>query len=311
MVKVCLAVSLVGFVRVFGYFSEPLLSEAQIHAVVGEPTRLPRPSLPVSPKLVDAGLPDDGRELKVITWNIERGQDYDSVLAVLRELDADVLMLQEVDRACRRTNYRDVARDLAYALDMNWASAGEFQEIGEARDGRPAVTGQAILSRFPIADAVAVRFDAQDRWRWSINPVQPRRGGRMVLKARTAGLLVYNTHIESGGNDALGRRQMAEILADYARGPLTQEPVVIGGDFNNGPVHHAPMFLNLDAASFIDALGASSDREPTSFGQRHPIDWLFVKNVTALSGRVVHSFSASDHFPVIASLGSRWTAALR
>ena len=31
--------------------------------------------------------------------------------------------------------------------------------------------------------------------------MQPRRGGRLALRARTAGLLVYNLHLESGGDD--------------------------------------------------------------------------------------------------------------
>ena len=45
------------------------------------------------------------------------------------------MLLQEVDRSCRRTSYRDVPSDLAEALAMNWVAAGEFQEIGEGRGG--------------------------------------------------------------------------------------------------------------------------------------------------------------------------------
>jgi hypothetical protein len=37
----------------------------------------------------------------------------------------------------------------------------------------------------------------------AINPVQPRRGGRIALRARSAGILRYNTHIESGENTPL------------------------------------------------------------------------------------------------------------
>jgi endonuclease/exonuclease/phosphatase family metal-dependent hydrolase len=298
MVMLSVAVGLFGFFRMFGFFTEPLLSETEIHRVVAAPA----PHMRQTTKTVD---------LKIITWNIERGQAYDAILDALRELNADVLLLQEVDRSCRRTKYRDVAVDLAWELGMNWVSAGEFQEIGEGRDGQPALTGQAILSRFPIEDLAVIRFKAQDRWRWSINPVQPRRGGRIALRARTAGVLVYNTHIESGGNDSLGRLQMEEILADYAARTTSGDTVVIGGDFNNGPVRRAPMFGHLDAADFRDALGEPGDRGPTSFGQTHPIDWLFVKNATPMNGRVVSAVLASDHFPVIAALEMRSPAALR
>jgi endonuclease/exonuclease/phosphatase family metal-dependent hydrolase len=327
-----------GALRLLGFFTDPRLSDRDIHAVVGEPLRISAPAISV-----DAGASappaEGGHQLTIVTWNIEQGMAYGAILETLRTLDADILLLQEVDRYCRRTGYRDVARDLADALDMNWVAAGEFQEIGEGRRGRAAVTGQAILSRFPIEDARVIRFKAQDRWRWSINPVQPRRGGRMALVARSRGLLLYNTHIESGGNDKLQRKQMAELLADQARnaGPavtatapqvtgapaitaalpavtaaLPASAVLIAGDFNNGPIMHCPMLAHLSAASFTDALGASADRAPTSRGQHHPIDWIFVKGVTPVrgQGRVVDGHAASDHSPVVAALNTGVAVAL-
>jgi endonuclease/exonuclease/phosphatase family metal-dependent hydrolase len=291
MGKLCLALALPGFLRVLGFATEPLLSSGEIHRIHGEPARLNR------------AIPDL-EHLSVVTWNIERGQQYDSILKALRTIDADVLLLQEVDRHVRRTGYRDVARDLAHALDLNWISGGEFQEIGEGRGGRPAITGQAILSKVPITGADVLTFAAQAKWKWSINPAQPRRGGRIALKARTAGLLLYNVHIESGGNDSLQRRQVAEVLLDEARETAASTiPVVIGGDFNNGPMLRSTMFHSLNVADFTDALGSHETRGPTAFGQRHPIDWIFLKNARGVRGRIVDTKSASDHFPVFAAVG--------
>ena len=296
MGKLSLGLALPGVLRLLGFLTDPLLSTAEIHRVEGEPARINRP------------IPDVAH-LSVVTWNIEQGQQYESILKALRTLDADVILLQEVDRHVRRTGYRDVARELAHALDLNWVSGGEFQEIGEGRGRKAAVTGQAILSKAPITDAKVLRFKAQARWRWSINPVQPRRGGRMALKARTAGILVYNTHIESGGNDRLQRRQIAEILEDEAREAANGVgPVMIGGDFNNGPVLRSTMFTSLSVAEFTDALESHETRGPTALGQRHPIDWIFVKNARGLRGRVIDTKSASDHFPVFTAIG---TAAVR
>jgi endonuclease/exonuclease/phosphatase family metal-dependent hydrolase len=288
MSKLWLTLGLSGL-RVFGFVTEPWLSNDTIHRVIGEPARIDRP-----------WTGED--HLEIITWNVERGTQYSSILGVLRELDADILLLQEVDRDCRRTDYRHVARDLSRALGMNWIEAGEFQEIGESRGRRPAITGQAILSKFLIEDAEALRFKNQNRWRWSINPVQPRRGGRIALRARTGGMLVYNTHIESGENARIKRRQVAEILSDQSTEAAAGLPVVIGGDFNSGPVGGSLLFRSLTGAAFADALGELGERGPTSLGQRDPIDWIFVKNVKSISGRVVASRDASDHFPVIAAL---------
>jgi endonuclease/exonuclease/phosphatase family metal-dependent hydrolase len=149
-----------------------------------------------------------------------------------------------------------------------------------------------------------LRFKAQARWKWSANPVQPRRGGRMTLKARTAGVRFYNTHIESGGNDPLQRNQIAEILSHEERAAAEADPVVIGGDFNNGPVLRASMFGRLTAAAFADALGRADRRGPTSRGQLHPIDWIFVKNASATRGRIVQAPAASDHYPLFVALTS-------
>jgi endonuclease/exonuclease/phosphatase family metal-dependent hydrolase len=291
MGKLCLALALPGFLRLLGFATEPLLSSAEIHAIEGEPARINRP------------VPDP-EHLSVVTWNIERGQQYESIFESLRGLDADVLLLQEVDRHVHRTGYRDIARDLAHALDLNWVSGGEFQEIGEGRRNRPATTGQAILSKVRITDAEVLTFEAQAKWRWSINPVQPRRGGRIALKARTAGVLLYNVHIESGGDDSLQRRQVAEVLLDQMRETSSANgPVLIGGDFNNGPLLRSTMFQSLSVADFTDALGSRDTRGPTAFGQRHPIDWIFLRNARGVHGRIVDTKSASDHFAVFAAVG--------
>ena len=289
MRQLCLMLSLTGL-RVFGFVSDPWLSHERIHRLTGEPAR------------VDYPVPAN-QALSVVTWNIERGEAYDAVLDVLRRLEPDVLLLQEVDQGCRRTGYRDVARDLATALDMNWVAAGEFQELGEGRSGAPALTGQAILSRFVIHDAAGLPFKAQDRWRWSVNPVQPRRGGRLALKARTGGVIFYNTHIESGHNERLQQRQMAEIVADQAR-TTDGTPVVIAGDFNNRPAPHSLTLKSLARASFVDALGDAQGRGPTSQGERQPIDWIFGKHMSTATGRVVDAAAASDHSPVMTAFGA-------
>ena len=284
-----------GAVRIFGFVTDPLLSDEEIHRVIGEPARIERRA--------PAGV-----DLNIVTWNIERGKEYEKILSVLRTLDPDVVLIQEADRSCRRTGYRDVARDLAHALGMNWVSAGEFQEIGEARGNEPALHGQATLSKFPIEQAEVLRFKAQARWRWSINPVQPRRGGRIALKTRSGGVLLYNAHFESGDDEPLRHKQVAEMLEDQSR-ETGGMPVVIGGDFNNASILHSSLLGLVTAASFADALGEPHHRGPTSAGQRHPIDWIFVRNLSPIRGRIVDAGAASDHFPLIAVLDAAWSPA--
>ena len=270
--------------RLAGYFTEPRLSDAEIHAVAGEPARAAARTVRSS--------------TRIVTWNIERGVQYPRILAALQSLDADVILLQEVDRACKRSGNRDVARDLAHALGMNWVSAGEFQEVGEAVGSSAAITGQAILSRDPIADPGVIVFDDQSSMRWRLNPLQPRRGGRIALGAQTGGLLVYSLHLESGGGDEQRSSQLRQVLADEA--PRAADDAVIAGDFNNAVAFQSFMFAGLGPAGFVDALG-SAPRQ-TSINHRHPIDWLFVKGARSKGGRVERVEGASDHYPLLATI---------
>jgi endonuclease/exonuclease/phosphatase family metal-dependent hydrolase len=224
---------------------------------------------------------------------------FDAILAELRRQDCDLLLLQEVDRHCRRSGGRDVARDLAHALGMNWVAAGEFQEIGEAVGRQPALTGQAILSRFPIECASAHRFEAQARWRWTLNPVQPRRGGRIVLQAQSGGVSLYNTHLESGSDEQLRLRQMTAITRDAAR--HLARPTLLAGDLNNATVTRSPMLRHLAADSFVDAVTQDAREQTTSVGAPHPIDWVFTRRLTAISGGIVPiDPRVSDHHPLVA-----------
>jgi endonuclease/exonuclease/phosphatase family metal-dependent hydrolase len=269
-----------SLLRMTGFLTEPLLSNAEIHAVAGEPSRV---MWTLAPE----------RQIRIVTWNIERGIKLDAIHSLLQELDADVILLQEVDRFCSRSNDRDVARELAQQLRMNFVTAGEFQEIGEGRRDRACVSGQAILSRMPIDGATTVRFEDQATIKWRLNPAQPRRGGRIALRARTAGVTFYSVHLESGGDEARRSNQVRELIANVPEGA---GPVVIGGDFNNLGDASSPMFGGLRAAGFANSASADA---AGAVAARRPIDWIFAKGLAARSA-VVRAPDASDHDPVIA-----------
>lgn len=273
--------------RLLGHFTDPPLDDGEIHRVRGVPARLCPPRL-------------QQRTLRVVTWNIERGTRFDRLLRALEILDADLYLLQEVDMFCRRSRSRDVARDLAERLRTNWVYAGEFQEIGEASNGVPALTGQAVLSRHPIEEASVIRFAAQARFRWSLSPIEPRRGGRIALKVRAAGIVAYNAHMESVGADRIRREQLDEVLAD-TRMAREDTPVVIAGDFNTGPAARSSMVGALGAAAFADALSENGARR-TSVRRNHQLDWIFVKNLPSGGGHIFNTGQASDHYPVLARL---------
>ena len=167
------------------------------------------------PAKVVKGVASQTRVLRVATWNIERGLEFAAVKAALtndqrffRRLTtaqrssrfdlqgvleqvaalsrADVIVLNEVDWGLKRTGYRNVARELAAALQMNYVFGVEFVEVdpltlgfetleGETSADKAEIIqnlavdksrtlglhGTAILSRFPLRNARVVRFIQQ------------------------------------------------------------------------------------------------------------------------------------------------------
>jgi len=188
-----------------------------------------------------------GRVVRVVQWNIERGLEYDAVRSaftdaagfaklldstlypregekrnlVLRQVQllkqADVIVLNEVDFGMRRTGYRNVAADLASALQMNYAYGVEFVEVdpialglekfeelspadraklaGEISVDRAryrGLHGTAILSRFPLENVRLEPFEHQphDWYKDELKSVRPLEAGK-----RKAGELVFQEKV--------------------------------------------------------------------------------------------------------------------
>lgn len=171
-----------------------------------------------------AGL---GPSLRVAFWNIERGLGLDYIKLFLSDKDAfmrtveeerrtakesdkrirdvqlekvkqeidilqaaDVWILNELDWGVKRTEYREVVRELGKTLNMNWAYGVEFLEIdpkqlgtetfehGESKEEQQqlldefkvdkdklrALHGNAVLSRYPIRSARLVPFTIGYDW---------------------------------------------------------------------------------------------------------------------------------------------------
>ena len=273
--------ALASVLRLAGFVTDPHLDDADIHAIVGDRALVPPPA-------------GGHGGLTVVTWNIERGVAFERIANTLADLDADIVLLQEVDRGCRRSGDRDVARDLAARLGMNWVAAGEFQEIGEGRRGAGCITGQATLSRAPIDDASVIRFAEQASAKWRFNPIQPRRGARIALRTTVTGVAFYNLHLESGdGSARLRSRQVDDVRDDLLRRGSSR--AIVAGDFNNAGAE--PGALALERDGLVSVL--TPDR--TAAAARRPIDWIFVRGLAG-EGAVVGGAGASDHDPIVARL---------
>jgi endonuclease/exonuclease/phosphatase family metal-dependent hydrolase len=250
--------------------------------------------------------------VRVVSWNVERGLRFSAILDFLRSVEADLILLQEVDLKARRTHHRDVARELARSLQLNYVFGKEFLELGGGSGRSPAQHGQATLSPWPLSNGRIIRFEHQSNFwkpRWYVPQIelfQRRLGGRialvteaMVYKQR---LVTYNLHLESKGNDALRLQQLRETLKDAGR-HTASSVVIVGGDLNldagNGAVAAA-----LHGAGFHDSVRlpeiATTTRLP--FQRARCIDWIYVSEGVGTDGQIHNTIRVSDHYPVSATL---------
>jgi endonuclease/exonuclease/phosphatase family metal-dependent hydrolase len=250
------------------------------------------------------------RSLRIVDWNIDRGQQLPAVVDFLASTNADILMLQEADLNARRTHHVNIAEEIARKLQMDYVFGREFQELVQGSKTSPAYHGQATLSRWPISNPRLIRFSQQSHF-WQphwflprIEPFQERLGGRIALVAEinVSGykLLTYNLHLESRGSDELRFSQVEEVLSDAARHD-PQWPLVIAGDFNLD-VSRSGAALTFARSGFEDAIAVQ--HSPTTPSRRlfepgRRIDWAFVRGpIRAGSGRVHNQVKASDHYPI-------------
>jgi len=247
--------------------------------------------------------------LRIVDWNIDRGQQLQGVIDFLANANADLLILQEVDLNARRTHRLNIAEEIARNLKMDYVFGREFEELVQGSKSSPAYHGQAILSKWPISNPRLIRFSRQSHFwqpRWfvpKIEPFQERLGGRIALVAEInvsgSKLIIYNLHLESRGNDELRFFQVREVLSDAARRDADC-PIIVAGDLNLDASKEV-VAEALTRAGFQDAVALRTPTAPGSsfFERGHRIDWAFIRGpIRASSGRVHSQVKASDHYPI-------------
>ncbi len=269
-------------------------------------------------------------EITVLAYNILRGfqvdAQLDEILGSANHPVPDVLLLSEVDRGCRRTDFRNIARDYASALGYYYVYATEFVELPGERDvdgpyDPPLCEhGNAIVSRYPLGNVRQIRHAANRSWYTPPDfpdPDEPRLGGRVAI---AADMLVgdqmvrlYALHLESTLTTlAIRDAQAEEIAADAAE---IGYAVIAGGDLNaytaksdltNGTTTDGPTQAFL-RAGFADAHASLPLAERDTSFDVLPliIDFIFVRDAEPTNPGVCPRAVCdplSDHLPIWATI---------
>jgi endonuclease/exonuclease/phosphatase family metal-dependent hydrolase len=193
--------------------------------------------------------------MRLATFNILNGRapsddrvDPGLLAAAVRDLDADVLALQEVDRNLPRSAHADLTAAAAEAMGAPEhrfvaALSGTPGATWEAATGTEqpdaAAYGIALLSRYPVRAWQVVRLPAlptrTPMWfRGSRLPTMVRDEPRVAVAAEIETplgcLTVANTHLSF--LDYWNGRQLRRLVSALGREP---RPLVLLGDLNMGP----------------------------------------------------------------------------
>lgn len=242
--------------------------------------------------------------LHIATYNIHKGfSQFNQHLVLhpvrerLRELDADIVFLQEVQGEHRLHGLRHhdypTQPQHEFIAEANWPHTiyGRNSVYAEGHHGN------AIISRFPIAraannDISAHRFE--------------RRGLLHAEIAYSTDCTVHCLCVHFG-LFASGRRTQTEALIAYVRAAIpAAAPLIIAGDFNDWRNH-----LGVQLAAGLDVYDAfqlQHGRLARSFPASLPVlrlDRVYVRGFTVRHSRV-HSGGAwrriSDHAALSAHL---------
>lgn len=238
--------------------------------------------------------------VRVVVYNIHAGKDAKGVdnLARVAELvrttNADIALLQEVDRGTARSGNTDQVRVLE-------GLTGFHSAFGKTLDYQGGDYGIAVLSRWPISSDTLHRLPVNPPQERSGAGYEPRGALEAVIQMPGAPLTILNTHIDASREDFYRRQEMATLLnlAMRSTGEM-KGSTLVGGDLNAEP--GSAVIGMLQGGPVRDAWADCGQGVGLSYPADKPvkrIDYLLLpKDWECVSATVIET-EVSDHRPVL------------
>jgi endonuclease/exonuclease/phosphatase family metal-dependent hydrolase len=240
--------------------------------------------------------------LRVATYNIHAGAgedgvfDLDRTARAVRDLDADVIGLQEVDvHWGARSDFVDEAQALAEKLDMRVFFAPIYDMDPAAPGEERRRFGVAVLSRYPVLEA-----ENHDITRLSTQspgsvPAPAPGFAEVTVNVKGSHAHVYVTHLDYRANPSVREAQVADMLRVLA---ADHGPKILVGDFNAEAAapELAPLWEELR-----DAAPGGGGTYPAITPVKR-IDFVTVSPGITVTGARTVATDASDHRPVVTDL---------
>ncbi len=239
-----------------------------------------------------AGTGGQSSKFRVMTYNIHHGEGLDGrtdlrrIAGLIRQEQADIVALQEVDKGVERTTRRDFPAELAALTGMTCVFSNNFHYQG-------GEYGNAVLTRFPVKHSTNTHYKM-------LRSGEQRGILQLVLDIGGREVLFMDTHIDFRGDDTerlLNVAEISQLIQRYR--PL---PMILCGDFNDTPTSRTYQRV---AEQFADTWVLAGSGEGLTIPADHPakrIDYIWISRNGPLSPLKawVPTSNASDHLPVVA-----------
>lgn len=239
-------------------------------------------------------------KIRIISYNIHHAEGIDGVFDLqriadlIKEYNADLVALQEVDKGTERTTKIDIADSLGKLTGMH---SSFYKNI----DFQGGEYGNAILSKGEIICDKNLHYvmlrDSEQRGLLQT---------KVVINGDT--LVFMNTHIdyrEDDGERLLNVGQLVELVKS-----LSQYPIIVCGDFNDLPNSRTITAVKSYFSEAFSVLGMDSVKTFSVDKPERKIDYIFFKEpqlknckatIKVNDAKVLNS-NASDHLPIYAEL---------
>jgi endonuclease/exonuclease/phosphatase family metal-dependent hydrolase len=237
--------------------------------------------------------------VRVLVFNMHAGKDAKNVdnlqriADVVKETNADIVLLQEVDRFTTRSGKVDQVATLEKLTGYNSA-------FGKTLDYQGGDYGIAILSRWSILGDTLFHLPVVPPQARAGGSYEPRGALRISIAAPGGAIHVVNTHLDASRADSFRRQEIPQVL-EIGKG--MKKPgalVLVGGDLNSEP--QSDVLGIVRSAGWVDLWTKCGSGNDLTYPQDKPvkrIDYLLTQPGVVCKKASVLTTDASDHRPVL------------
>jgi endonuclease/exonuclease/phosphatase family metal-dependent hydrolase len=195
--------------------------------------------------------------IRATSWNIERGIELENIVEVLSShpiiSSSDLLLLTELDYGMARSGNRNVAGEIARALELNYAFAPSYLNLSKGSgmeskaegQNRLGLHGNALFSRYPLTNVGSIQLpNGKDKMQGNEKRLGSQAGVAAIVKHSLGSFRAVSVHLDAHSTQKHRMRQMQLVLRDLKqRSPHL--PALIGGDWNTSTFNSSNAFFTI------------------------------------------------------------------